>query len=486
MKELQKRKLYKSLDPLVLYGHYGIDKLVTKDGSGLPFINWPDDTPCSIANLYMLSLLNRPGRNGTQGLSRRGDNGGTIGEYASKISPLIRYAFRTKTDFIDFSDGHFTEFIREMRAEGSAENPNVRARTETTLLEIGRVCIDFLQFVGRLYGDPQFVADGGTIRVEEKHQITTGRNGQAVKNTYLHHHSLPHTGRRKHSRSPITEVDIQKLRDSVNSISSTRNVQLRRNLMLSLYEHTGARRGEIGELRVEDIKNGLRLKKPMLRMITLKNGASEERYIPVSRAVLTEANKYIQMARAKSLRKYGGKDHGWLFVQELTGKPLQYKTFSKEIGILKKHAGIEHQVCGHMFRHAFITNLFVLLIKRHRFKNHDDFRNAFLNTAQFMTDVMMWTGHRSAASVERYINLAFARLDGYEETSSTVHIIRVNRTYDRAEEALLKQLEGGLDAAEYVMQLQELKRQRKADLLDEAKPGTEALIAIQETYLEGE
>jgi len=486
MKQVQKRKLFKSLDPLVLYGHYAIDKLVTKDGSGLPFINWPDGSPCSVANLYMLSLLNRPGRNGTQGLSRRGDGGGTIGDYASKISPLIRYAFRTDTNFIDFNDGHFTEFIREMRTEGSPENPNARARTETTLLEIGRACIDFLQFVGRLYGDLNFVAEGGTIRVEEKQLINTGRNGQAVKKTYLHHHSLPHTGRRKHNRSPITEADIQKLRNAVNIIGSTRNVQLRRNLMLSLYEHTGARRGEIGELRVEDIKNALRLKKPMLRMITLKNRVSEERYIPISRAVLTEANKYIQMARAKSLRKYGGKDHGFLFVQELTGKPLHYETFSKEIAMLREHAGIEHQVCGHMFRHAFITNLFVLLIKRHRFKNQDDFRNAFLNTAQFMTDVMMWTGHRSAASVERYINLAFARLDGYEETSSSVHIIRVNRTYDRAEEALLEQLQNGLDTAEYVMRLEELKRQRKADLLEEVKPGTEALKAIEATYLEDE
>ena len=486
MRELQKRKLYKSLDSLVLYGHFAIDKLVTKDGSGLPFINWPDGRACCIANLYMLALRDRPGRNGTQGLSRRGEGGGTIGEYASKISPLIRYAHKTNTDFSYFNDGHFSEFIREMRAEGSSENPNVRARSEATLLEIGRVCIDFLQFVGRLHGDPQFVAPGGTIRVEEKQQITTGRNGQAVKNIYLHHHSLPVTGRRKHSRNPITEEDIQKLRNSVNSISSSRNVQLRRNLMLSLYEHTGARRGEIGELRVEDVKNALRLKKPMLRMITLKNGMQEERYIPISRAVLTEANKYIQMARAKSMRKYGRKDHGFLFVQELTGIPLRSETFSKEIGLLRKHADIEHQVCGHMFRHAFITNLFVLLIKRHRFKNQDDFRNAFLNTAHFMADVMMWTGHRSAASVERYINLAFARLDGYEETSSTVHIIRVNRTYDRAEEALLKQLQDGLDAAEYVMRLQELKRQRKADLLDEAKSGTEALKAIQETYLEDE
>ncbi|MBK4998993.1 site-specific integrase [Pseudomonas sp. S31] len=256
-------------------------------------------------------------------------------------------------------------------------------------------------------------------------------------------------------------------------------------MMLSLYEHTGARRGEIANIRVNDIQNALSMKKPMLRLITLKVGGPSERLIPISRAVLTEAKKYIEMARKKTMRGYkGGKDHGFLMVQEVTGKPLAKYTLTSEISALREHAGIEHQACGHMFRHAFITNLFVLLIKRHKFKHKDEFRNALINSAKFITDVMMWTGQQSPSSVERYINLAFARLDGYEETVASVHIIRTNRIYDRAEEELLEELQKGLPVPEYTLRLNELKRQRDEDLKAGVSTGDESLDDLRKTFFE--
>lgn len=459
------KQLYTPLAELTLFGHYDQGVTHTKDGSGLPFVSWPNGAPCLVANMFMLVLRNRPGRNGRFGLARRGGKGGTIGDYAAKISPLIRFAFYNNVDFIRLNDGLFTQFMDELSGERSKHNPLLKARSDENLLGIGRACLDFLGYVGRLHGQPNFVAEEGTIRVEEKEFSYIDKRGRRVKKSYLTHHSLPISKGRTHRRSPIPQEDVKKLRAAVNSIGSSRFLQLRRNLMLSLYEHTGARRGEISRIKVQDIKNALAMKHPMLRLTTLKAGAEDDRMIPIHRAVLSEANRFMEMQRAKVMRKNKVKrDHGMLFVHEITGKPLGDYSLTGEIRTLRLQAGIERQTCGHMFRHAFITNLFVLLIKRHKFRHKDDFRSALLHGTKFIQDVKMWTGQKSDEAVEHYLNLAFARIDGYEETVASVDMIRVNRAYDQAEEALLEELRNGLSPDEFIARQTELKRQRGLDL----------------------
>lgn len=466
MTQYVRRQLYRQLSSLTIFSYFSHGELVTKDASGLTFINWPDGNPCNVANLYMLALRDRSGRGG-QGLSRHGSKGGSIGEYASKISPLIRYCYKYRTEFIALTDQQFSDFISELREEPVATDPSIKKRTETTLRTIGRICLDFLQFVGQLYGDKSFVSESGTIRAVEKHITVFTRTGRAVKRSYLHHHSLHISGTRYKTRDPIPSYHVRLLRDAVNNIKSSRHILLRRNLMISLLEHTGARRGEIIEITVSDIRNARNMSTPMLRLQTLKRGDLSERYIPISRAVLNEAQKYIDFARNKSLRNFKGKDHDKLFVQEVTGKPLGAESITNEILKLRREAAIEEQVCAHMFRHSFITNLFVLLINRHKFTHQDDFRSALLNSKKILLDVMMWTGHKDPLSVEQYIHLAFARLDGYEDIISSTHIIRINRIYDQAEEALLNELKNGMPVANYTKDLEELKRFRKEDLQNE-------------------
>ena len=463
-----RQQLFKPLKELTLFSYHAHGSTITKDGSGLPFCCWPDGTPNNVANLYMLALRDRPGRGG-KGLSRHGGKGGSIGEYASKISPLVRYCFRYRTDFIGLSDQQFSDFIDELRKERSVNDPTVNRRTETTLLAIGRICLDFLQFVGRLYGDDAFVSENGTIRAVMKTFTITTRSGRTIKRSYLHHHSLHVSGTRYNTRDPIPSEHIKLLRDSANKIHPSRHLQLRRNLVISLLEHTGARRSEIIEITVSDIRNAMNMSFPLLRLRTLKRGTYSERFIPISRVVLSEAKKYIQFARRISLRNFKDTDHDRLFVQEKTGKPLGACSITNEMIQLRSHAGIEEKVCAHMFRHAFITNLFVLLIKRHKFKQKDDFRSALLNSKKFLYDVMLWTGHKDPLSVERYIHLAFAKLDGYEDIVSSAHIIRTNRIYDQAEELLLNALKNGMPVDEYVRELEKLKQLRQEDLKKETK-----------------
>ncbi|WP_223525577.1 tyrosine-type recombinase/integrase [Pseudomonas sp. A-B-26] len=458
-------QLFKPIKELKLFCHFALGKLETRDGSNIPFIIWPNGAPCAPANLYMLALMNRQGRGGSRGLSRRGSKGGSLGEYAAKLSPLIRYCYKLNIDFIDLTDQYFSEFISEIRNENSPQNPGIKRKSETTLLAVGRICLDFLVFIGRFYGNESFVSASGTIRTIEKSFTMTTRSGRIIKRNYLHHHSLTINGRRHHERDPITEVNIEKLRNAVDTISSSRHLQLRRHLLLSLLEHTGARRGEIFNITVHDINQAMKMKHPMLRLETWKQGVNMQRAIPVTKMLLNEALKYIQLYRKKAvhhLKKQG--DHGFLFVSEITGKKLAPESASNDIRLLKRHAGIEEQICAHMFRHAFITNLFILLIKRHEFQNQDDFRRTLLNSRQFITEVMQWTGHRDPTSVERYIHLAFAKLAGYEATVTSVHIIRAIHGSDQAESLLLRRLQNGMPIEQYALELEQLKKLRDEDL----------------------
>lgn len=234
--------------------------------------------------------------------------------------------------------------------------------------------------------------------------------------------------------------------------------------MISILEQTGARRGEISKIKVRDILKAIEMGHPMLRLETLKQGANQEREIPVTKMLLNEAKKYITIYRKKAIKKLKNKpDHGFLFVSDTTGKELSAESITSDISLLKNQAGIKEQTCAHMFRHAFITNLFVLLIKRHEFENQEDFRRALLNSRQFIMEVMLWTGHRDAASVERYIHLAFGKLAGYEATVSSVHMIRAIRVSDQAEALLLQRLQAGMPMAQYVLELEQLKTLRDED-----------------------
>lgn len=57
-------------------------------------------------------------------------------------------------------------------------------------------------------------------------------------------------------------------------------------------------------------------------------------------------------------------NEGYLLINENTGKAILPITISNEVNKIRKAAGIEENVCAHMFRHGFITNLFIQLIKQ--------------------------------------------------------------------------------------------------------------------------
>ncbi len=460
-------KLFKPVSKLTLFDHYGVlGKVVTKEGDNMPHMVWPDRTPCMLANLYMLTLRERKGRGGRSGLSRRGSKGGTMGEYAAKISQLVRFCYVNKWDFIDLTDDKFTIFIRAVRAERSDYNPEHRKKTETTVTAVGRVCLDFLSFVGNFYGDPNFVSLNGTIRASQKTvSVEVAGQKNPVNRSYWHHHSFSQ-GERNKKRNPIPAENMERLREAVDSNGSSRFIQSRQNCMLSVLEQVGPRRGEISDLRVSDVLKASNMEHPMLKIINLKQGDDEYRTVPVTYMLLSELKKHIRIYRNKIVKKKLGKanDHDFFFISEASGKPLAEDTFTNEISNLRKVARIEEQACGHMFRHTFITNLFVLLIERHEFENEDDFRRALLSKEKFKMEVMQWTGHRTASSLDHYIDFAFAKVAGYAKTVSSMHLVRATEIFDKMLSQLTEKLKSGsMPIDQYDVELHKLIELRNKD-----------------------
>ncbi len=432
----------------------------------MPHIVWPNRTPCLLANLYMLSLRDRPGRGGRKGLSRRGSKGGTMGEYAAKISQLIRFCYYNEWDFIDLTDDKFSLFINLLRSERIATNSLIRKKTEITITAVGRVCLDFLSFVGAFHGDPDFVSPEGTIRATRKSFSTARKkkDGSKVEVRYWHHHSFS-DGDQLKKRNPISTENVAKLRAAINQVESSRFVQSRRHCLISLLEQIGPRRGELVELRVKDIFEASNMEYPMLRIINLKQGDDQYRMVPVTHMLLAELKKHVRLYRNKVVKSKQGSasSHDFFFVSETSGLPLSEDTITSEISKLRSASDIEEQACAHMFRHAFITNLFILLIKRHEFENTDDFRRALLSSQRFKVEVMQWTGHQSMESLDYYIDFAFAKIAGFSQTLSSVHILRAQEVFDQMLLKLTENLKNGMPIEQYNIELHDLIELRKKD-----------------------
>lgn len=457
MQELSSRQLHSVLGDFTFFSHFSVDRLSTCDASNMSFLCWPNGAPCLIANLYLQSLLKSRGRT-RNGLSRKGRKGGSMGDFAGKVAQLLRRCYREKIDPINLTDNNFRDFIVEIRLEKSELNSAQYKKNENSVIATGRVWLDFLVFVGGFYRNKNFVSPTGMIRAREETYVIKAQGGKNVTKNYLTHHSFgrPH---REHHRDPITNDQIRLLKTANRKDKTPDFVKVRRNVMIELFTDLGPRRGELANLRVKDVRNALAMETPVLRLDTLKREEGAERYVPIFMPTLQKIDQFIDGDRRKLMRKVykGGKDHGFVFVSARTGKPLSAAVFSNEILALRKLAGIEPQVCTHMFRHAMITRVFTHYISRHELNNADDFRRALLDTKTFLAEIVSWTGHLDPKSVEYYINLAFRNLASYTETLTSAHLTMAMDKYFQLEEELLDKLEEGMPVAEYKKELKALK-----------------------------
>lgn len=465
MPTVTEKKLHSLLGEFKFFSHFSVDRLSTREATNMSFLCWPNGSPCLIGNLYLQTLLNSRGRT-RNGLSRKGTKGGSMADHAGKVGQLLKRCYRDNIDLINLTDKKFSDYIVEIREQPAKYNPAQSKKTENSVIATGKVWLDFLVFVGTFYRNKQFVSENGTIRAREETYYIRARWGRNIAKSHLWHHSFgkPH---RVGRRDPVTSEQIQMLRAANRQDKATDFVKMRRLTMIECLTDLGPRRGELANLRVQDVRDAiaLGLETPVLRLDTLKREEHAQRYVPILMPTLRKLDQFIDGPRRKVMRKLykGGKDHGYLFVCSRTGKPLTDKTFSNEILELRKLAGIESQICPHMFRHAMITRLFTQFIARHQLNNADDFRRALLDTETFKAEVAEWTGHLASDSVEHYIHLAFRDLANYTETLSSTHLTLAIDKYFALSEDLEQQLNEGLPVAEYLRLRKELKELHKQD-----------------------
>lgn len=390
----------------------------------------------------MIKIRMQSGRGGN-GPSRLGSKGGTFGEYAGQISHLIRFCYYNKLNFIALSDDDFCEFIDGLRTETKLNAPSQLKRNERTISNIGKRCLSFLSHVGEMNQIHNFVGISGTIAIEIV-DSTYYRNGKAFKRSSVHHRSFRTASARK-TRKPIGEVTIEKLRDTIDEISSSEFLCNRRHLMISLFEELGARRGEIQPITVAQVLAASKRKKHIITITTLKRGKiGLTRELELSPPLIEDLLTYIRGDRREIMKRFKGiPDHDFLFVTERGGRPLGADTLTTEFSIIRRAAGIEEQACAHLFRHAFCTNIVANLIAETQALSPDSFRQTLMTNKMLAERAMSMSGHATLESLLDYVDAAFRVKSKFEQVIHNVEIARRYEVYERRRKRLLQDFKAG-------------------------------------------
>lgn len=403
-------------------------RVVNLDADSVPMILWPDGRWCVLANAYMLELASR-------GLARK-IGGGTLATYATNISHILRFCFYNNIALHEISDNTFTFFINTLKAECHDGRLHSRVRKADAVIAIGRATLSFLCFVGKKYQIVDLVGVEGQIVANQKvGRYVIGAQDSAnvgVHAKFWHHRSFPMPDP-KVRRLPISSDMVERIRNSIHLTSKTIFLRKRRFVMLKLLEITGGRRAEITALQVRSVYEAQRMAEPMLKIPTVKAKGDREtfRLLPISRHDIEYLIEFIEKNRARVIRKTCRTqfDDGRLLISQTTGLGLMPNTLTQEISTLAKAAGVTGKSCPHMFRHRFITKLFVALIEHHKFRNADSFRQALLDVESIKQKVQQWTGHRSISSLNVYINLAFDEVTQFSKTYNAVRTQQIIESY---------------------------------------------------------
>ena len=384
------------------------------NAEGIPSVFWPNGRWCAAVNIFVLELFDR-------GLSRR-SKGGSLTTYVSNIGHLVRFCFERGIDFHELTDGQFSTFIQSLRAPSA---PGMQcSRSDNHVLTIASICLEFLEFTSLDRDDGNLLGRQGRIKA---YRISSGTRNGYKHSSKWRHSSLPSPDpqRRRH---PITSEAIKALRDAVLPLSTSLEQRRRRYVMLRALEMTGGRRVELATLSVADVAQAILGSPHMLRLMTAKRrgGKQAHRELPVAKADLLELWNFIQTSRRAVIRRTISleNDHGLVFVNERSGLPLQPNTFTQEIHALARHASLASSASPQLFRHRFITKMFVALIEQHDFESPSDLRRAIICVKEIQQQLQQWTGHLSTASLDWYIDLAFFEVEqaGISRSAIDLHI----------------------------------------------------------------
>ena len=110
-----------------------------------------------------------------------------------------------------------------------------------------------------------------------------------------------------------------------------------------------------------------------------------------------------------------------------------------------------------MFRHRFITNLFIQLIKQYDIQNKDQFRNSLMDLENLKVYIQQATGHKNVNSLENYIDIAKSELTNMDNVVDNL-LEEINiESVEKEKQRLLTMLKNKeISTAEYIKQIEEL------------------------------
>lgn len=433
--------------------------LVFVDAENIPKMFWPDGSWNMPANLYMLKLFHG-------GYSRLTD-GGTLTTYANQLGHIIRYVYLNGIELHKLTDNRFTAFIRSLRAEKMLNDKTVPRRNEDTIIAIGRRTLEFLSFVGVLYDGSSGVGPNEKIKAEKREiKVSQSTSSYGTVSTsirhYWHHNSLPEPSGPK-KRNAISTADIKRLKGVVSRISPNSHIKKRRYVMLLLLEITGGRRSEVCALTVRSVLAALKMDEPFLLMESIKQGGNKKsaRMIPVTRVDLLFIAEYINSNRSIVIHNTCGKikDHGYVLINHRSGQQLKPNTLTQEVRAFRIAAGIPGRAHPHMFRHRFITKLFVSFITSQEVLDKEDFRSRILNVEYYKRKILEFTGQKHVKSLDHYIDLAFDEYFDVERVNKKIRETLDLEAIKRALELLKLEVEGGIEPHDIQSRISEMLSQ---------------------------
>jgi site-specific recombinase XerD len=322
---------------------------------------------------------------------------------AYSLSHLVSYCEDKNIELNNFNEGNFVDLSKNLSNIGISNNS-----INYTLKNV----LHFFEFYG-----VEFLDEKNYIQKMFNAEINL--DSRTSEEYFYHPCFLPKSELK--TRNPMHIENIEKIYNEIDNLYSNQFAQKRTKVILKLLEITGARVSEISNIKILDIENAL-LDKNLLKVKTLKRKQGEHRFIPVSKEKLSEIITYIKIFRSKIIKKTigTGADHGYLLISEKTGQQLTSNTISNDMIRLRNLAGIEQQTCAHMFRHRFITNMFIKLMEQYDFENKDSFKNALMDLETLKIHIKEISGHKNISSLDHYIHLAKSELTNMEQVLNKV------------------------------------------------------------------
>jgi len=412
------------------------------NASNIPMVTWPDGRWCLEANLYMVRLY--------QGHYSRTHRGGSLLVYATHISHLIRYCYISKLSFFDISNSHFTMFMHGLRNELSHSSSMKHARSNTQVIKIGRKCLEFLKFISSMTADSDLVGEHGRVLVSTRPNKNTRRSSRFEASEHLYHSSFPKPDPVR-IKFPISDHATAAVRASVRISTNNSFIRARRNLMLRMLESLGGRRTELVNQIIPDIDAALREQENMISLLTVKKRGDRHavRMVPITSEDLALIKQYIKINRAPVIKRTCGfhKDTGHLFISAKTGYKLTANTITSEIHLLSKHAKLTEPVSPHLYRHRYITKIFIFYLEFYNTNATNNFASLARYIETVKAKVKEYTGHTHVSSLDHYVNLAFEEANFFQDVKDK---LLASTTLDNFRTEILKlrlELDNGLDPA---------------------------------------